>query len=90
MLEDDLDLKILSDKKQEDRTGHGEPEPAVGTEQPLDVEYEGPERRSGYDRRVTWDRRYRVRFEPIKEKPSRRCGKDRRKANQKPEGHWDL
>jgi len=90
MLEDELDLKTHSDKKPEHRTGHGEPEPVVGTEQQLDVKYKGPERRSGYDRRVTWDRRYRVRFEPIKAKPRRRSGQDRRKANRKPEGHWDL
>lgn len=90
MLDDDLDLKSLSNKKLEGSSEHGESDSAFAAESQQDVSYEGPEKRSGKERRVTWDRRFMVRFEPNKEKHNRRSGKDRRKENQKPEGHWDL
>lgn len=44
--------------------------------------YQGPERRSGKDRRKGDERREEIRYEP--EKEDRRSGKDRRK-----QGGWD-
>ena len=41
-------------------------------------DYNGPERRSGKDRRINNDRRDMIRFEP--DKDDRRSGKDRRQV----------
>jgi hypothetical protein len=90
MSDDDLELKILSNEELEANLEQGEPEPVDAEQQAETEEYDGPEQRSGKERRITRDRRDMVRFEPDKEKPDRRSGKDRRKENQKPEDLWHF
>jgi len=90
MSDDDFELKILSNEELEASLELSEPEPAATEEQQLEDEYDGPELRSGKERRIARDRRDMVRFEPDKEKPDRRSGKDRRKENQKPEDLWHF
>jgi hypothetical protein len=90
MSEDNQEFKIISITRKKTGPGHADIEPAVSPEDQQEAPYDGPEQRSGRERRITWDRRYRVRFEPNKDNKNRRSGKDRRKENQKPEGHWDL
>jgi hypothetical protein len=92
MSDDDLELKILSDDELE-ASLQGEEETASHNPQQQETEaatYEGPERRSGKERRLKGDRREMLRFEPDKEQADRRSGKDRRKANQKPEDLWHF
>jgi len=90
MPDDDLDLKILSNEELEASLEQGGPEPVRTEEEQLKEEYDGPEKRSGKERRVTGDRRDMVRFEPEKEQADRRSGKDRRKENQNPEDLWHF
>jgi hypothetical protein len=90
MSDEDLELKILSNEELEAGLEQSGVEPAATEEQPEETEYEGPEKRSGKERRVARDRRDMLRFEPEKEKPDRRGGKDRRKENRKPEDLWHF
>jgi hypothetical protein len=88
MSDNDLELKILSDEELEASLEHDEP--AAATEEQEAAPYEGPEQRSGKERRIHRDRREMLRFEPDKEQTDRRSGKDRRKINQKPEDLWHF
>ena len=90
MTDDDLDLKILSDDELEASLSKEEATTEPSAEPVEEEEYDGPEKRSGKERRIAGDRRDMVRFEPEKEKPDRRSGKDRRKENQKPEDLWHF
>lgn len=90
MLDSDPEFKIISITRKKIRPGLVVLKPENPSQPQPEDSYDGPEKRSGNERRTTWDRRYMVRFEPNKENKNRRSGKDRRKENQKPEGHWDL
>jgi hypothetical protein len=89
MSDDDLELKILSNEELEASLQHEEPASDTPGEKE-EAPYEGPERRSGNERRLKGDRRDMVRFEPDREQADRRSGKDRRKSNQKPEDLWHF
>ena len=83
---DEPKLSIMSDEELEASLQPETPDSDPKTEET----YEGPEKRSGEERRTgPRDRREMVRFEPEKERADRRSGKDRRKANNKPKDIWD-
>ncbi|MEJ2646467.1 MAG: hypothetical protein P8180_16430 [Gammaproteobacteria bacterium] len=86
MSEDEPKLSIMSEEELEASLQPETPDANTEAAEP----YEGPEQRSGEERRVgPRDRREMVRFEPEKERADRRSGKDRRKANNKPKDIWD-
>jgi hypothetical protein len=89
MSDDDLELKILSDEELEASLQHEEPASHTPQQQEA-APYEGPEHRSGKERRLKRDRRDMLRFEPDREQADRRCGIDRRESNQKPEDLWHF
>jgi hypothetical protein len=89
MSDDDPNLKILSDEELEASLRHEEPASHTPQQQEA-APYEGPEHRSGKERRLKRDRRDMLRFEPDREQADRRSGADRRKANQKPEDLWHF
>ncbi|MGA7800686.1 MAG: hypothetical protein WCC36_07720 [Gammaproteobacteria bacterium] len=87
MPDDDPKLSIMSDEELEASL---HPEGPAADASADDKTYEGPEHRTGDERRTgPRDRREMVRFEPDKERADRRSGKDRRKANNKPEDIWN-
>jgi len=89
MSDDDLELEVLSDEELEASLRHDEPASPTPPQQKA-APYEGPEHRSGNERRLKGDRRDMLRFEPDREQADRRSGIDRRESNQKPEDLWHF